>query len=221
MQRIFITGTDTGCGKTRVSCLLIRGFQALGHRVAGFKPVASGCEATSDGLRNEDALALIDAADISLPYEQVNPWALQPPIAPHIAAAEAGMQIEPEAMAAIIRQSGADVAIIEAVGGWCVPLGDNLMLADLARAISDDLLLVVGIRLGCLNHALMTVRQIEQDGFKLSGWIANRLDPDMLMAAANINTLVTRIEAPLLGTVPFLDESKHQKVRLSLDSLLD
>ena len=203
MKRLFITGTDTEIGKTVVSCSIVRGLAAAGYRVAAYKPVASGCEQTDGGLRNEDALALMAAANVALPYDEVNPWAFEPPIAPHIAAAEQGVTIDPQLFTTGMDVGALDYAIIEGVGGWCVPLSPDSMLVDLARACSDAVILVVGMRLGCINHALLSAAAILADKMPLVGWIANYIDDDMLHQASNLEALKQRMPAPLLGEVAF------------------
>ena len=203
MKRWFITGTDTEIGKTYVASALIRYLAAKGHRVAGMKPVASGCERTSDGLRNEDALSLMAAANVNLPYELVNPYAYEPAIAPHIAAEEAGRLIDVEKISVLAKTIEADYLIIEGVGGWCVPLGENRLLAELAKATSDEVIVVVGMRLGCINHALLTAAQVERDGMQLKGWVANHVDPDMRAQSENIKTLQSLMPVPLLGVLPW------------------
>jgi len=203
----FVTGTDTGIGKTRVSSLMLQQWAAQGRRAAGFKPVASGCRRTADGLRNEDAEALIAASSVALPYDQVNPVALEPAIAPHLAAAEAGLVIEPEALARDIRQSATEARlerlVVEGVGGWSVPLGPAGDLPDLARALALPVVLVVGVRLGCLNHALLTAEAVERSGLTLAGWVANLVEPDLPRLEGNLETLAARLPAPCLGTVPW------------------
>ena len=206
MKRWFITGTDTEIGKTWVACALVRHLVASGRSVAVMKPVASGCQRTPEGLRNEDALALMHASNLRQRYEEVNPVALEPAIAPHIAAQQAGVAIDPERLSAIARKQQADTLVVEGVGGWCVPLGDGLMLADLARALADEVVLVVGVRLGCINHALLTADRIQRDGFALMGWIANLLEPDMPALEENLSTLEARLPVPRLGTVAFGDK---------------
>lgn len=203
MKRIFITGTDTGIGKTRVASALIRHLVAEGHRVAGLKPVASGCERTPAGLRNEDALSLIAASNVNLPYEVVNPFAYEPAIAPHIAAREAGQMIDIETISVLAKTIEADYLVIEGAGGWCVPLGDTAMLADLAKALADEVVVVVGMRLGCINHALLSAARIVADGLVLKGWIANHVDPDMQAQSENLLTLQALMPCPLLGVLPW------------------
>jgi dethiobiotin synthetase len=204
MRGWFVTGTDTEIGKTRTSCGLLRAFAAAGLRSAGMKPVASGSMRTPDGLRNEDALALQQSASVPLPYELVNPYAFEPPIAPHIAAAEAGVRIElqPILDAFALVSARSEVTIVEGVGGWCVPLSNQLTLPQLARALGLPVIMVVGMRLGCLNHAVLTARAIHEDGLQLAGWVANGIAAEFPRAQENLATLREAITAPLLGEVP-------------------
>jgi dethiobiotin synthetase len=201
VKRWFITGTDTGIGKTHVACALARHLVNEGFRVAAMKPVASGCAPTPAGLRNDDALALMRAANVELPYGQVNPVALEPAIAPHIAAEQAGLAIDFERIEAAASTVDADYLLVEGVGGWCVPLGGGRMLAELARRLTDAVILVVGMRLGCINHALLTAAQIGNEGPPLLGWIANRVDPAMPAYPENLATLTAMMPAPLLATL--------------------
>ena len=203
MRGVFVSGTDTGIGKTHVSAAMLRALRRIGVVAIGMKPVASGCESTSSGLRNEDALALIEAAGVELRYEDVNPYAFRDPIAPHLAAADANVVIDPKRIVEACERlrHTAEFVVVEGVGGWLAPLGESLMQADLARALDLPVLLVVGLRLGCLNHALLTARAIAADGCRLIGWIGNRIDADMLRVEDNIETLKARIQAPLLGIV--------------------
>lgn len=202
----FVTGTDTGVGKTGVALGLMHRLQAQGCVVAGMKPVASGCAATADGLRNDDALHLQRQSSLKLDYSLVNPYAFAPPIAPHLAAAQAGVRIETgtiiDACARIAAQ--VDYTIVEGVGGWLVPLNEQETLADLACGLQLPVILVVGIRIGCLNHALLTVESMAHRGLYLAGWVANCLRPVDVTTEANIAALETRIPAPVLGIVPWL-----------------
>jgi len=207
MKRLFITGTDTEIGKTWVASALIRHLVAAGYQVAGMKPVASGCEVTDAGLRNDDALRLIAESNVKLPYELVNPFAYEPAIAPHIAARETGRPIDIEMISELAKTIEADYLIIEGVGGWCVPLGESSMLAELARATADEAIIVVGMRLGCINHALLTAARIKKDGMLLKGWIANHVDPNMHVQAENLATLQVLMPCPLLGVLPWNDSS--------------
>ncbi|HEX5124263.1 MAG TPA: dethiobiotin synthase, partial [Rhodanobacteraceae bacterium] len=194
---VFVAGTDTGIGKTRASALLVRAERACGRRAIGMKPVASGCVETRDGLRNEDAQALIAASDPAPPYALCNPYAFAPPIAPHIAAREAGIAIALDPLVDAYRMLAgmADRVVVEGVGGWCVPLSDALMQADLVHALEVPVVLVVGLRLGCISHALLSARAIVADRCVLAGWIANRIDPDMARDDENLATLSARIDA--------------------------
>lgn len=203
MKRWFITGTDTEIGKTYVSAALIRHLAGQGYSVAGMKPVASGCEVTANGLRNDDALALMAAANVELPYATVNPYAFEPAIAPHIAAQQDGRSIDIDKIAALARSIEADYLVVEGVGGWCVPLGHGALLASMAKALADEVIIVVGMRLGCINHGLLTAAQIERDGMPLKGWIANHVDPDMQAQSENLATLMKLMPAPLLGVLPW------------------
>lgn len=200
----FVTGTDTEIGKTFAACDLVRHLVARGERVAGLKPIASGCEETPDGLRNEDALALMAAANVKLPYDVVNPYAFAPPIAPHLAAGAEGVVIDPATAARSLEGLVADRVVVEGAGGWRIPLGEGRLLCDLAGAFTRQVVLVVGLRLGCINHALLTAEQILRDGFELVGWVANRVDPDMLVPRGNLVTLDELLPAPRIGTLPFV-----------------
>jgi dethiobiotin synthetase len=200
---VFVTGTDTGIGKTHASVALVRAQRACGRSAIGMKPVASGCRATPAGLRNEDAEALIAASDPAPPYALCNPYAFAPPIAPHLAAREAGVAVALAPLVAAYRTLAAmaDRIVVEGVGGWSVPLSDALIQADLVRALELPVVLVVGLRLGCINHALLSARGIVADGCELAGWIANRVDPAMARAEENLDALCARIDAPLLGAL--------------------
>ena len=197
----FVTGTDTGIGKTRVAAGLLRALARQGKQAVGMKPVASGAVATPEGLRNDDALLLQGSASLSRDYALVNPYCFAPAIAPHLAAAEAGVEIRLEPILDAYRRlsRGAEFAVVEGVGGWQVPLSGSLALPDLARALQLPVLLVVGMRLGCLNHALLTARAVEADGLALAGWVANEIDPGFERCEANLATLEATLPAPLLG----------------------
>ncbi len=203
----FVTGTDTGVGKTAVALGLMHCLQAQGYRVAGMKPVASGCEATPAGLRNADALQLQHQSSIALDYALVNPYAFAPSIAPHIAARQAGVRIELDTIQSACAQLAGQVdrVVVEGVGGWLVPLNERETLADLARKLELPVVLVVGLRLGCLNHALLSAAAITHAGLQLAGWVANCLPPEPDCVEENINALKSRLPAPLLGVVPVLD----------------
>ena len=203
---LFVTGTDTGVGKSRVAVALIGRLAAHGGRVAGFKPVAAGCDWIDGAWRNEDALALQAAASVDLPYESINPYVFEPPIAPHIAAAEAGIEVTVAGLLDHYRRlrEQADAVVVEGAGGWLVPLNERESLADLAVALELPVVLVVAIRLGCLNHALLSAETIRVRGLPLHGWVANLIEGETPRYRENIETLSGRLDAPLLGIVPRL-----------------
>lgn len=202
----FITGTDTGVGKTLVAAALMQGLQARACAVAGMKPVASGAELSPEGWRNADALRLQAAASIRLPYATVSPYTFAPAVAPHIAAQLAGTNIEIEIIEAAYRQcaAAAPIVVVEGAGGWRLPLGGGRFLSDFAERQKLDVVLVVGLRLGCLNHARLTAEAIQRGRCTLVGWVGNRIDPDFACAEDNIATLRTLLDAPCLGVVPYL-----------------
>jgi dethiobiotin synthetase len=206
----FVTGTDTEVGKTVVSAALTRALVARGLRVAVMKPIASGSDPTPDGLRNSDALTLIAASNVPVPYDVVNPYCFQPPISPHIAASEAGVAID----LALLRSrldslaSASDCVIVEGAGGWLAPISDIQSMADLAAALSTPVLLVVGLRLGCLNHALLTRESLATRGIPFAGWIANAIDPNFARGSENLATLTDRLGAAPLASVPFLERGR-------------
>jgi len=223
-RAFFITGTDTGVGKTRIAGALCRGLAARGTRVAAMKPVASGCELTPEGLRNEAALALLAAMNVRARYSDVNPYAFAPAIAPHIAAREAGVDIDfavlDRAYERLRMQSQA--LIVEGAGGWLAPLDSSRAFADLAVHWHMDVVLVVGMRLGCLNHALLTAEAIERRGLRLCGWVANAIDPAVLRLTENISSLESRISAPCLGIFPFEPQADPETLAqaLAVDALM-
>lgn len=206
-QQLFVTGTDTDVGKTWVACALLEAFNQRGYSTAAVKPVAAGCEKTAQGYRNSDALALQAAMSLSLPYEQVNPVAMEPPIAPHIAIQEAQREV---ALSELVEscegvfQHSANLTVVEGAGGWRVPINEDYTLADLARQLKVPVLLVVGMRLGCLNHAALTYEAIKADGLNCVGWVANVLSADMPYLKENIATLKQTLPCPCVGEVPYL-----------------
>lgn len=214
----YISGTDTGIGKTWASCALLAGLRAHGMRATGMKPVASGCRDTPQGWRNADAEALIAASDPAPTYEDCNPFAFEAAIAPHIAAALVGSQIVLEPILAAHSRLAAhtDRIVVEGVGGWAAPLSDSIMQADLVRALELPVILVVGLRLGCINHALLSARAIAADGCVLAGWIANRIDPAMTQVEENLQTLRQRIAAPLLGVLDYRPEATPEQAGMAL-----
>lgn len=198
--KFFVTGTDTEVGKTWVSCRLLEAAAAAGKTCYGLKPIAAGAEQTDDGLRNEDATALIASSSEKLDYDLVNPVALKSAIAPHIAAAEEKRLVTAARLAGYVKGAWmshrADLVLVEGAGGWLVPLNDRETLADLARELDIPVILVVGMRLGCINHALLSVGAIRAAGLKLAGWIANDMGQPMNRMAENIATLEHFIDAP-------------------------
>ena len=207
-KTFFITGTDTDVGKTLVASGLLAAAQRQGMSTAGLKPVAAGCEQTEAGLRNADARLLQSVTNIPLVYEQINPVALVSAIAPHIAAQQEKRNLSADRLAGFCRSSmnQAQLTLIEGAGGWRVPLNARETMADLVRLLQVPVVLVVGMRLGCINHALLSVEAIRNDGLMLAGWVANCVDADMPVLAENIETLMQRIPAPCLGVVPRLTD---------------
>ena len=198
----FLTGTDTDVGKTHVACALLRRAHRAGRIAVGLKPVAAGTDERGD---NDDVLRLRAASSLQLPADIVNPYCFAPAIAPHIAAAEDGVEIDFDRIAATVRSARqqADFVIVEGAGGFCVPFGIDRNGADLAARLQLPVILVVGMRLGCLNHALLTAEAIAARGLIIAGWVANRVTPDMLRFDENLATLEELLLAPLLGVVPY------------------
>lgn len=206
-QAFFITGTDTNVGKTYVACKLINDYVAQGYKVIGMKPVAAGCEFIDGAWVNEDVLKLEAASNIKAPRNLTNPYSFKQPIAPHIAAELAGVNIEIN----VIKQAYdaltelADIVIVEGAGGFLVPLNKTENIGDLAVTFSIPIILVVGMKLGCINHTLLTVEAIQARNLTLHGWVANAIDPNMRVAAENEATLVQAIQAPKLFSLVYSD----------------
>lgn len=207
MSEYFITGTDTGVGKTWVTLALMKSLQDKGKAVVGMKPVASGCQKTSAGLCNDDALRILKQSSQDLDYKTVNPYAFEQAIAPHIAAEMTGAVIDIKRIVNefIALKKDSDSVVVEGVGGWNVPLGADIMLADMVARLDLKVILVVGLRLGCINHALSAARSIEADAGKLHGWVTSRLDPNYACPKESMATLRARIKAPLLGNLPYME----------------
>ncbi len=206
----FITGTDTEVGKTTIAAGLLYAIRQAGLSTAAVKPVASGCEMTAEGLRNSDALALQAQCSVPLDYAQVNPFAFAPPIAPHLAARQVGVELDVASLLAPVRRVlalQAQVTVVEGAGGWRVPLSGLATLSDLAIALQLPVILVVGLRLGCINHALLSAQAILADGLPLAGWVANRVDPHAACVDEVVATLEQRLPAPCLGHVPWLQDA--------------
>jgi len=202
MQRAwFVTGTDTGVGKTLVSAALLTALARTGRRVVGMKPVASGCDATPYGLRSADAEALRVAGNVAADYETINPYALAAPTAPHLAAVAAGVQIDIDTMRAQYARlaARADDVVVEGIGGWLVPINRTQTMADVVRVLELPVILVVRMRLGCLNHALLTQRAVAASGCRLVAWVANALEG---MPEGYSEALTDRLDAPRLGIIP-------------------
>ena len=214
-QAFFITGTDTDAGKTSVAAGLLCAAKQQGCSTLAMKPVASGCDMSAEGLRNSDALALIAQSTVPLPYTQINPYAFAPAIAPHIAAQEAGVELSVADLyrtAQVILQQQADFTVIEGAGGWRVPISNTEFLSDFAIALQLPVILVVGVKLGCINHALLTAQAIINDGLELAGWVANVVDPSCARLAENLATLQQLMPAPCLAEVPHLTSASAEHV---------
>lgn len=225
-RTFFIAGTDTDVGKTLIATGLLAAANQQGLSTVAIKPIAAGCSEMPEGLRNEDALLLQQAMSLDLDYEQVNPVALKPAVAPHIAAQQAGKRLMVSQLVGYCRgvlMQRADLALIEGAGGWRVPLNSVETMAGLAKELNLPVILVVRVKLGCINHALLTAEAIANDGLPLAGWVANCLEADMPCYEENIATLKSLIRAPCLGVVPALESPTAETVSayLSLDSALN
>ena len=211
----FITGTDTEVGKTFSTCALLHVLKNSGIAALGMKPIAAGTDAAG---KNDDVEALIAASGIRAKRELVNPYLFAPPIAPHIAAQEAGRRIDIDHIVSVFQhlQQLAECVLVEGVGGFCVPLDDRTDTADLARHLALPVILVVGMRLGCINHALLTQQAIATSGLRLAGWIANRIDPAMSRFEENLAALQARMTAPLLGIIPSNSTPAEAATRIRL-----
>lgn len=211
----FITGTDTGVGKTLATEALLQAASVYGLCAVGYKPVASGCERINGELKNYDALALQHASSLALPYAMHNPYAFAPAIAPHIAATQAQQRIETARLSeglAALKKEGAECIFVEGAGGWRLPISEHEYLSDWVQQEQLPVILVVGIQLGCINHALLTLEAIRHDGLQLAGWVSNQLHPNMSQYQANVEALKQRISAPLLGEIPWLEGKPSDSV---------
>lgn len=214
-RAFFIAGTDTDVGKTTVAAGLLHAARLAGLSTAAVKPIASGCVMTPDGLRNSDALALLGECSLALDYAQVNPFAFAPAIAPHIAAREAGVALTAERLADAVRpvlDCAADFTLVEGAGGWRVPLNAEQYLSALPVSLDLPVILVVGVRLGCINHAVLTAEAIARDGLPLAGWVANIIDPATSRLEENLATLAELLPAPCIGRIPRLANASPQQV---------
>ncbi|MFA6052135.1 MAG: dethiobiotin synthase [Methylobacter sp.] len=206
-QGYFITGTDTNVGKTWATIALMRHFKAQGKAVVGMKPVAAGCFMRDGQLKNEDALLIQENASVELRYDLINPYAYELPVSPHLAGVK-----NPVILDEVVSGFGglkelADIVLVEGAGGWCTPLNEREDISDLAKALALPVIMVVAIRLGCINHAKLTYQAIERSGVNCAGWIAMCTDPDILSRDANIQTIKTVLDAPLLGVLPYMKEA--------------
>jgi dethiobiotin synthetase len=222
MKAYFVTGTDTDVGKTVITQGLIKLAVENGNKACGFKPISAGCEKSLFGLRNQDAEKMMSVSNVDLSYAEVNPIAFEPPIAPHIAAREVGATIELEAVNRAfekLKATDADTIFVEGAGGWRLPLGGDNYLSDFVVAQQLPVILVVGLKLGCLNHALLTAEAIVKDGLQLAGWVANTLNPDMAYLEQNVEQLISLMPAPCLGFVPQLSVKDSASRYLKISDL--
>lgn len=221
MSGLFITGTDTEIGKTFVSSLLIKMLADENLKVIGMKPIASGAENIDGKLKNEDALSLIEASNVKTDYEMINPYVFKPAVSPHIAAEEVGIEIDLNKIKNNYEQlnQSSDVVVVEGVGGWYAPLSCHTTVADLAEALNIPIILVVGLRLGCLNHTLLTAQAIRQSGLPIAGWIANHVEKDFSSAKQNIKTIKHFLnDVPFLGTVSYQTNKSHKQADHSINN---
>ncbi|MEA1889546.1 MAG: dethiobiotin synthase [Pseudomonadota bacterium] len=219
-QGYFVTGTDTGVGKTLVSAALLHSLGESGLSVCGMKPVASGCIETLNGLRNDDADRLIDASNVSADYDLICPYRFLPPIAPHIAAQQADIVISTDHIVACYQrlESSSDAVVVEGVGGWQVPLDEQKNLSDLAIGLDLPVIIVVGARLGCINHALLTAESVLASGLTVAGWVFNQIDPDLQQVVTVKETLQSRIPGCLIADIPWQENPDVVELARNLDS---
>ena len=217
----FITGTDTGVGKTIICLALLEAFKRRGLRVAGMKPVASGCEKTAQGPRNEDALKILGKSTPGIDYRTVNPFALALPAAPILAARHERLNITAEPILSAYNELtiNSDLLLVEGVGGWRIQLNDHLQMADIVKLLNLPVIMVVGLRLGCINHAILTAEAIRNDGCRLIGWISNQIAPDYDDPEATAVLITKSINVPMLAGVPYLPQAKEEDVVPSMDRI--
>ncbi|MFY8274917.1 dethiobiotin synthase [Pseudoalteromonas sp. SSDWG2] len=222
MKQFFITATDTDAGKTHIASLLLKLAVQHKKKAAGFKPIAAGAEEAFGRLVNTDALTLIESGNCNVLYEQVNPFIYAPPIAPHIAAKEVGEQITIEKLNQAhtdISSVEADILITEGAGGWLLPINDTELMSEWVAQAQLPVILVVGMKLGCLNHALLTMEVLSSQGIHVAGWIANQIDPDMLCYQQNLETLKARLPAPMLAESPYTEDKPKLRIHGALMDL--
>lgn len=223
MSAYFVTGTDTGVGKTFIAQSIMHLAKLRRLSVVGYKPIASGCMVTTEGLRNEDALNLQQASTLELSYEDVNPFSFQEAVAPHLAAAQSKRDICLKSVSDgfnKLQKKHPDMTIVEGAGGWRLPVGNQQFLSEFVLEHKMPVILVVGVRLGCLNHAVMTAEIIKSDGLELVGWVANHLDSDMPYLKQNVESLKAMLDAPMLGEVPMALNPKMASEYLDITPLL-
>lgn len=213
IKRFFVTGTDTEVGKTVASSALLQAANRAGYKSAGYKPVASGSEYTAQGLRNDDALALQRNSRVALRYEQVNPFTFAEPTSPHIVSAAEGRPIDAATISAGLRglEALSDWVLVEGAGGWFTPLSDALTFADWVQEEQLPVILVVGVKLGCINHAMLTARAVLHAGLPLAGWIANDIQPPGKRHSEYLATLKRVLPAPFLGEIPWLADAAQRE----------
>ncbi|OEF26897.1 dethiobiotin synthase [Vibrio rumoiensis] len=219
INSIFVAGTDTDVGKTVASQAILFALAQQGIKTSGFKPVAAGCEPTESGMVNNDALCLQDASTVKLDYHVVNPYALALPASPHIAANKEGVNIEFDVLSSALAEHRhhADFVLVEGAGGWRVPVSKSECLSRWVQQEKLPVVLIVGVKLGCLSHAMLTVEAIQNDGLTLVGWVANRINPGTEHYSDIIEMLEAKIPAPKLGEIPYLLSSKRQQAYRYLD----
>ena len=225
MAAFFVTGTDTDSGKTLITLALMHGLQQAGLKVNAMKPVAAGTTVYPEGLMNEDAMLLQQQSSVKAAYQLLNPYLFKEPVAPHIAARYEKVQIDMASIASafdLLKQQ-AEVTLVEGAGGWLVPMNDRLDIADIAVQLKLPVILVVGLKLGCINHARLSVQSIYASGCQIAGWVGTQVDPEMSRRDENIETLTHYINAPCLGVVPFLSQPTVSAVAeyLTYDDLLN
>lgn len=223
MSVFFVTGTDTEVGKTFISRTIMHIYEQKRKTCVGYKPVASGCVRTGQGLRNDDALNLQSASTFNLKYEEVNPFPFEEAVAPHLAAQKAGHDICLKKIARgyeHLLNKQADLTIVEGAGGWRLPVGNRQYMSDFVTQYDIPVVLVVGVRLGCINHACMTAEVIQQDGLTIAGWVANHVDAEMPFLTENITALKEHLDAPFLGEVPLVKSPKEAADYLDITPLL-
>ena len=224
MKEFFITGTDTDAGKTHVTSLLLKLLAQHKKNAIGFKPLAAGCEMAFDQLVNADALMLMESATVSAKYDVINPFAFAPPIAPHIAAEQVGVNITLDKLStaySTLKQQGADYHLTEGAGGWALPINNTDYLYDWVKAEQLPVILVVGMKLGCLNHALLTAAHMQSLGINCVGWIANQVDPNMDEYQANLDSLKARLPFPILAISPYSEQTPKLQIYKTLLNTLN